>query len=246
MPQDRETVRSRYAHDPGFRAGMLAASRKWRAANKDYPRKRYVEDPEYRERILAANRRWRKANSGKLNARRRKRYAEDPEFRKRRIAEGNAFRAAHKDRRNARQRARYATDAEYRDKCRATRRGARGRAVWLKTRYGMTAADYDTMVAQQHGVCAICKKKSRGRLHIDHSHETGLVRGLLCSDCNMGLGRFKDDPASLRTAAAYAESPPSPDGFKVRTYRRDRRGRPPSHERSLASSASRSERKETT
>lgn len=69
---------------------------------------------------------------------------------------------------------------------------------------------YDTMYAAQDGVCAICRqpetKMVNGkvrRLCIDHDHKTGLVRRLLCNDCNYGLGCFKDDPALLEAAIAY-------------------------------------------
>lgn len=71
----------------------------------------------------------------------------------------------------------------------------------LKRRYGLTQADYDTMLAEQGGVCWICG--TGGKLHVDHDHDTGKVRGLLCPDCNVGLGYFKDSPVALRRAAAY-------------------------------------------
>jgi hypothetical protein len=74
-------------------------------------------------------------------------------------------------------------------------------------RYGLTQHDWDAMVEQQGNRCAICrgdKPGGRGELwHIDHDHETGNVRGLLCHACNVGLGNFRDDPALLEAAAAY-------------------------------------------
>ncbi len=74
--------------------------------------------------------------------------------------------------------------------------------------YGMTVADYDRMLASQDGGCAICGTKTRGskpgcRLAIDHDHESGKVRGLLCGDCNTAIGKFRDDPALLEKAAKY-------------------------------------------
>lgn len=71
--------------------------------------------------------------------------------------------------------------------------------------YGMTADDYVTMLSKQSGVCAICHgvNKSGKRLSVDHDHSTGKVRGLLCTNCNNGIGRFKDDPIRLVAAANY-------------------------------------------
>jgi hypothetical protein len=92
----------------------------------------------------------------------------------------------------------------------------------------MTLADYDAMLALQNGVCAICKSVSDRNLAVDHCHETGTVRGLLCRSCNIGLGNFRDNPHSLRTAADHVEAPRAPDAFEFRPHRRGRRGRPPS------------------
>jgi hypothetical protein len=77
----------------------------------------------------------------------------------------------------------------------------------LRARYGITVADLDALTAKQEGLCALCGEppKFGKRLHIDHSHETGRVRGLLCLQCNAGLGQLRDDPALLRRAIAYLE-----------------------------------------
>lgn len=76
------------------------------------------------------------------------------------------------------------------------------------TLYSIQPEEYDAMLKNQHGRCAICLTETpggRGSWHIDHSHETGKVRGLLCSRCNTGLGYFKDNRASLERANAYLE-----------------------------------------
>lgn len=82
---------------------------------------------------------------------------------------------------------------------------ARARQLWKN--YGITLADYDDMLEAQGGVCAFdgptCGIDRFGRFHVDHDHETGEVRGLLCTNCNKGLGMFQDDPQLLLTAAAY-------------------------------------------
>jgi Recombination endonuclease VII len=73
-------------------------------------------------------------------------------------------------------------------------------------RYGLTRADYDQMLAAQHGRCAVCRSKTPkgpGRWHIDHDHITGQVRGLLCNNCNRGIGYFSDDPEVIKAAARY-------------------------------------------
>ena len=77
--------------------------------------------------------------------------------------------------------------------------------------YGITAAQYAEMLWSQGGVCAICKQPcpTGKRLSVDHDHETRAVRGLLCSNCNNGLGRFKDNPELLEQAASYLRSPPT-------------------------------------
>jgi hypothetical protein len=88
-----------------------------------------------------------------------------------------------------------------------------GRRSFLKHRYGITTDEYDSMVIAQGGVCAICKNNTAGgrgtgsRLAVDHNHTTGVVRGLLCSMCNQGIGMFKDDPTLLSKAIEYLTTP---------------------------------------
>lgn len=81
------------------------------------------------------------------------------------------------------------------------------RAAMLIRKYGITAEQYAEMLFLQGGVCAICKGpgKAYGRLHVDHNHETGRIRGLLCNTCNAGLGQLRDDVELLRAAIAYLE-----------------------------------------
>lgn len=77
----------------------------------------------------------------------------------------------------------------------------------LRRKYGMSLADYDTMLAAQGGCCALCLSDRPGgrasTFHVDHDHDTGRVRGLLCHNCNRGLGYLGDDPDLLREAADY-------------------------------------------
>ena len=72
-------------------------------------------------------------------------------------------------------------------------------------KYGMNSDDYSQMLNEQKGVCKICKTecKTRRVLSVDHCHDTGTVRGLLCSKCNSALGFFNDDPTLLQKAMEY-------------------------------------------
>ena len=66
----------------------------------------------------------------------------------------------------------------------------------LKTQFGITPEDYDNMVAAQKGCCAICGRHQtefRKLLAVDHDHETGKIRGLLCVSCNIRLGHLESN-----------------------------------------------------
>ena len=80
----------------------------------------------------------------------------------------------------------------------------------LRRAYGMSEADYNTLLASQNGLCGICKtdkscNNKSTHFFVDHCHETGKVRGLLCDGCNRGLGYFKDSKESLSAAVKYLE-----------------------------------------
>ncbi len=75
---------------------------------------------------------------------------------------------------------------------------------YLKKRYGMTVEQWEKILADQSNGCAICGGPSGKReFSIDHDHHTGLVRGLLCGNCNTGLGIFKDSVDLLDSASHY-------------------------------------------
>ncbi|GAA3239677.1 endonuclease VII domain-containing protein [Nonomuraea helvata] len=73
----------------------------------------------------------------------------------------------------------------------------------LTYRYGITEDDFERMLARQGGLCAVCKVVPG--TFVDHSHETGQVRGILCFNCNNGLGHFGDSLVLLESAALYLD-----------------------------------------
>ncbi len=81
----------------------------------------------------------------------------------------------------------------------------RNRSKW--GRYGITEAERVKIRSFQDGKCAVCKDTLKGgkREHIDHCHDTGIVRGILCSECNTGIGKLGDSAELLRIAANYLE-----------------------------------------
>ena len=77
----------------------------------------------------------------------------------------------------------------------------------MRAHFGISAEEYQERLEKQGGTCAICNatagNKEGDRLAVDHDHETGEVRGLLCAACNRGVGYFQDDPMLLKRAADY-------------------------------------------
>lgn len=90
----------------------------------------------------------------------------------------------------------------------------KNRTQLLKRKYGITQADYDIMFAAQNGVCAICETTTPGGFSgkrapsfaVDHCHDSGRVRGLLCMHCNQAIGKFNHDVAVLSKAIDYLKS----------------------------------------
>jgi hypothetical protein len=83
---------------------------------------------------------------------------------------------------------------------------ARERQYLLKREYGLSVEEYNHMFTVQNGNCAICgcnQSELTRHLAVDHNHDTGLVRGLLCIPCNVGIGNLKDDVKRLQSAIDY-------------------------------------------
>ena len=74
----------------------------------------------------------------------------------------------------------------------------------LKRTYGISLEEYESLLESQDNVCKICKTEKIGKhLAVDHDHKTGKIRGILCENCNRGLGMFKDSPELLQNAIQY-------------------------------------------
>lgn len=81
---------------------------------------------------------------------------------------------------------------------------AYGMAHRLRRTYGITIVDYGRMFVEQRGRCAICSRVQEERpLVVDHDHATGMVRGLLCANCNSGIGLLQERPDVLTSAIEY-------------------------------------------
>lgn len=76
------------------------------------------------------------------------------------------------------------------------------RASQYRKRYGITIADFDLRLAEQGGRCAVCREIFVSRPHVDHDHASGVVRGLLCAACNLGVGVI-ERPGFCDAVAAY-------------------------------------------
>lgn len=73
-------------------------------------------------------------------------------------------------------------------------------------KYNLTKEEYQKLLENQNGKCKICKIEAemlKAKLHVDHDHKTGKVRGLLCKMCNLGIGNFRDNPSLLNEAIIY-------------------------------------------
>ena len=81
----------------------------------------------------------------------------------------------------------------------------KGKAAFLKRRFGMEKEDWDIILENQDFKCAICKceNTSLKNFHTDHNHKTGKVRGLLCYNCNSGIGNLKENIETLKSAIEY-------------------------------------------
>ena len=176
---------------------------KARAYHREYARKHRASDPQVGirasestqrwraknpEKVRAGDRSWRERNPEKVRAKEQRRKSDPLQHEKQLVrvrAHQKKYREDH-------------PDAVLNTKLRAA--------------YGITGQQRLALEMNQQGCCAICRKSAEmegKRLSIDHCHESSLVRGLLCTNCNNGLGRFKHDVALLQRAVAYLLRPPA-------------------------------------
>jgi hypothetical protein len=152
--------------------------------------------------VVEARRRYRESHREELRAKGRayaQRRRADPVVRQAQNEAAKTKRAEDIEANRLIQRRSY---AKYAEKRRAARR------VYTVEQYGLTLAALEAMYQGQDGRCAICRdpvplRGGPGGSHVDHDHTTGEVRGLLCGNCNHGLGKFRDDPERLRAAISY-------------------------------------------
>jgi hypothetical protein len=177
----RAQARALYAKDPERHSEYC---RKWR--KKRTPERRARDY----QKLLA----WRKANKDKIKASKARYYQK---HRAEIIARSKQWRDDNLEYFKKRR------ADEYR-KHKRTYRDERLRRV-----FGISTSDYNRMLKEQRGGCAICGRRTPGgkgkHFHVDHCHRTKAVRGLLCHGCNTGIGALGDDPARLRKAADYIE-----------------------------------------
>lgn len=124
------------------------------------------------------------------------RYDNDPAYREARLATAKAWHAAHPER-----------VAAITRKSKSKACPVKKRDYLLRKKYGITVEDYAELLAAQGGVCAICEQEpSDGmQLHVDHCHATGVVRGLLCFQCNWYLGKVDKCPWIIDRMRNYRE-----------------------------------------
>lgn len=123
-----------------------------------------------------------------------------------------AYRAENADTRNARRRQRYAEDpthrAEIKSKVQEYQKRTRTHISRAAKRYKVDAYDLELMM---NDGCAICRAHPefdpKVKLHVDHDHSTGVVRGILCQSCNLALGHVHDDPIVVAAMFDYLTKP---------------------------------------
>ena len=151
--------------------------------------------PYCRECVCANSRDYYRRNKEKVLTRTTKWAKENPEIKRRSVAK---WRKANPDAVRADKRSYHHAHKE------ELKSGMRDRS--FRSRFGISAAERDAMAAEVRHCCQICgiKESDCVRRHaLDHDHKTGLIRGILCAPCNMGLGHFADDLNRLEAAASY-------------------------------------------
>lgn len=152
---------------------------------------------------LTYSQRWYRKNRTAVLAYHRLYYLKN---RKEMRAAHQEYRREHKEEINAQKRGEYAKNpGKFRKEARDWRinNPQRFRAHKAESAYGISHHDFFRLVGSQKGRCRICRNPFGKSFQVDHCHRTGKVRGLLCSNCNAGLGRFRDSLKNLKRAIQY-------------------------------------------
>lgn len=159
--------------DPEYRAKRNEQGTKDKEARKEYLREYYKNNKEKYGRRTPEQR-------AKYNESRRKKYAEDKDFRESHKASVKDWQMTNPDKRKHQR---------------------------LMSAHGIALSDFQDMLAMQNGRCAICGYSDMSDPKffpvVDHCHKTGVIRGILCSNCNQAIGKFKDNQNNLLSAIAY-------------------------------------------
>jgi tRNA(Ile)-lysidine synthase TilS/MesJ len=172
----------------------------WKKEHNDSRREKYRTDPAYREKRLAQS----SSDPQKRAEYMQEYYRLHPE----KFRRSPEKQAEH----NTRRRERYASDPTVRGRLKAEvkewqkNNPAKRKAQRLR-KFGLTHEEFLTMLASQNNECAVCGFSDMTNPNmfpvVDHCHKTGRVRGLLCMNCNQGLGKFKDSERLLIAAVKY-------------------------------------------
>jgi len=120
------------------------------------------------------------------------------------LAKANLWDKQNREKVSIRKRSRYALDHEFRERVKTINKAyhrefpTRKKEAWLKKAYGLSLKDRDDLLASQGGLCKLCNrhiqftvKQAIDAACVDHDHKTNVVRGLLCTGCNLSLGHFE-------------------------------------------------------
>lgn len=165
---------------------------------------------------------WNKRNPDKMRAAHKRWLANHPERAATWLAE---YKKQNADKMRATKRRWNAENKQRIQERRAERKRIKWRAILsadLKCKFGITIEDYEAMSANQNHACAICgipASELRKRMSVDHEHETGRVRALLCNHCNTGLGFFRENTAILNKAITYLNEHTQQGTHPIQTVR---------------------------
>jgi hypothetical protein len=209
MPVDLEKKR---AYNKIYRATHKEEIKSYRDSRRekqrDYKKKWNLENA---EKTNTYNRDWKKNHPERATATRKRSYEKN---RDKELLYAKNHRLAHPEEYSMRYKKYYEINKEKEIERKKEWRKSHAKSVrkyYLRIKYDITLDDYEEMLISQNNSCKICGSISPNRknvkyFHIDHDHKTGEIRGLLCHECNTGIGKLKDDPTLLRKAASYLSS----------------------------------------